>query len=267
MAAGPPEPEAGDVRVQVRGPVPDDVVERARRRVLSLVRDAPEPVSYVRLKLTRMANPAAVWPAIAQVNVDLNGRLVRAQAAAASPHEAVQLVVRRLRSRVHRAPLGGSALDQGDTPAPDARRHSPAHLNHALELQLPSRGREVLRHKAYPLGRRTAAEAAAEMEALDYEFHLFTEKTTGQDSVVYLSGEGYRLALLRPRRQGLELAPAVAPITVSGRPAPTLTLTEAKARIEALGLPFLFFADASTGRGYVLYHRYGGSYGLVTPAD
>ena len=31
--------------------------------------------------------------------------------------------------------------------------------------------------------------------------------------------------------------------------------------------PFLLFRNADTGRGNVLYRRYDGHYGLVTPAD
>ena len=33
-----------------------------------------------------------------------------------------------------------------------------------------------------------------------------------------------------------------------------------------LGFPFLFFIDAAPGRASVLYHRYDGHYGLITPA-
>jgi hypothetical protein len=33
-----------------------------------------------------------------------------------------------------------------------------------------------------------------------------------------------------------------------------------------LDLPFLFFIDAAPGRVSVLYHRYDGHYGLITPA-
>ncbi|MBO1414556.1 sigma 54 modulation/S30EA ribosomal C-terminal domain-containing protein, partial [Streptomyces sp. FH025] len=30
--------------------------------------------------------------------------------------------------------------------------------------------------------------------------------------------------------------------------------------------PFVFYTDTSTGRGNVLYRRYDGHYGLITPA-
>jgi hypothetical protein len=44
-----------------------------------------------------------------------------------------------------------------------------------------------------------------------------------------------------------------------------LTVSEAVARLERLGLPFVFFANPVTERGRVLYHRYDGRYGLGTP--
>jgi hypothetical protein len=32
-----------------------------------------------------------------------------------------------------------------------------------------------------------------------------------------------------------------------------------------MGQPFTFFVDAGTGRGRLIYHRYDGHYGLITP--
>jgi hypothetical protein len=43
-------------------------------------------------------------------------------------------------------------------------------------------------------------------------------------------------------------------------------VTEAAARLEAAGQPFLFFVNAGTGRGNLIYHRYDGDYGLIGPA-
>jgi hypothetical protein len=55
-------------------------------------------------------------------------------------------------------------------------------------------------------------------------------------------------------------------MTLSPHPAPTMTVAEARQRLEAMDLSFVFFADAETGRGCVLYRRYDGDYGLITPA-
>jgi hypothetical protein len=115
------------------------------------------------------------------------------------------------------------------------------------------------------------------MEAMDYDFHLFTDSTTGQDSVVYRSeSNGYRLAQAdgadgvddADRADGADdVVPASVPITLSGQPAPRLSLAEAEQRLDVGGRPFVFFVDPETGRGNVLYHRYDGHYGLITPAE
>ncbi|WP_340687998.1 hypothetical protein [Amycolatopsis coloradensis] len=73
-------------------------------------------------------------------------------------------------------------------------------------------------------------EAFFEMHLPDYDFHLFTESGTGQDSVRYHAGP---------------TLPRLAQPTPPG--------------------PHLFFVDADRGRGSVLYHRYDGHYGLITP--
>ena len=57
------------------------------------------------------------------------------------------------------------------------------------------------------------------------------------------------------------------PLTISPQSAPRLTVDEAIERIGLLGLPFLFFVDAARDRGSVLYHRYDGQYGVITPAS
>lgn len=84
--------------------------------------------------------------------------------------------------------------------------------------------------------------------------------------MLYRAGAtGYRLAQLTPPGPH-ELAPFQLPLTISTQPAPMLATGEAVARLNLLGLPFLFFLDADRGRGAVLYHRYDGHYGLITPS-
>jgi hypothetical protein len=121
-----------------------------------------------------------------------------------------------------------------------------------------------VRHKSYALARQTPDEAAAEAELLDYDFHLFTDKSTGEDAVIWRTAGGYRLALAHPRTR--RLGPAGPSITVSKMPAPRLPEAEAATRLEATGQPFLFFVHAGTGRGNLIYHRYDGHYGLISPA-
>jgi Sigma 54 modulation/S30EA ribosomal protein C terminus len=125
----------------------------------------------------------------------------------------------------------------------------------------PPEERTVIRNKVYTLARQAPGEAITELELLDYDFYLFTDRTTGQDSVLYRAATGYRLAQAGARRSG-----PVKAVTVSGLPVPRLTRAEATVRLEALGQPFLFFVSRETRRGNLIYHRYDGHYGVITPA-
>ena len=121
-----------------------------------------------------------------------------------------------------------------------------------------------MRYKSYTLAHLTPDEAAADAELLDYDFHLFTEKSTGQDAVIYRTADGWRLAVAHPRTR--RLGPIASAITISEMGAPRLLVSEAAARLEAADQPFLFFINAETGCGNLIYHRYDGHHGLIKPA-
>jgi ribosome-associated translation inhibitor RaiA len=253
------------VQTEARGAVPEGALELAVKKVRSLLRQAPEPVLFAQVKLTMAADPAVERPAIAQASLDLNGRVIRAQAAAATMREAVERMSDRLRIRLDRAARNWAAIRGGTPgPLPHEWRHQSMPSSRMPYFPRPPAERTVIRHKAHTLARQTPDEAATELELLDYDFLLFAECATGQDSVIYRSATGYRMAQARPRPG--RLAPAGAPITVSEHPAPRLTPAGATARLEALGQPFLFFVNSETGRGNLIYHRYNGHYGLITPA-
>src|SRR5690606_41869704 len=66
-----------------------DLVEHARQAVADLTRLAHEPVLFARVKLTAPPSPDPKRPCIAQANLDVNGRLIRAQAAEPSMYQAL----------------------------------------------------------------------------------------------------------------------------------------------------------------------------------
>lgn len=252
------------VQTETRGPVPEDTVSLAVHRVGSLLRVASEPVLFARVKLIMSADPAVERPAIAQVSIDLNGRPVRAQAAGRTMREAVEHACDRLRIRLERAARNWEAVRGGrPVPGPGEWRHQSLPAPRPPYFPRPPGERAMVRHKSYALARQTPDEAAADAELMDYDFHLFTEKSTGEDSVIYRTADGYRLALARPRTR--RLGPVDPSITISTTPAPRLPVTEAGTRLEAAGQPFLFFVNAATGRGNLIYHRYDGHYGLIGP--
>ena len=240
--------EAEQIRVHtvLRGDVSVADSEYARTKVAALTAKFHVPILFARVKLTQSTNPSVRRPALAQVNVEVNGRPVRAQVAAEGMREAIDLLMARLQSRLHHA-VDVRAVRRGG-----GRRDRVVESGHGHRPERLPEECEVVRHKSYSAASTTCDEALAEMELMDYDFHLFTDSDTGQDSVVYRTDPGgYRLE----RLDGSADTP----------PVPVLSLAEAKERLDASGA-FVFFADQTTGRGNVLYRRFDGHYGLITPA-
>ena len=95
----------------------------------------------------------------------------------------------------------------------------------------------MIRRPGYAPYALTPEEAVAELDLLDYDFHLFTERSTGQDSVLYRVGDRYRLAQARPKPD--RLGPLPPTVTLSEHRAPVLTLAEAIGRDLELAGPAL----------------------------
>jgi len=256
--------QIAQVRVETHGRVPDGSAELAEAKVSSLLQAAAEPVLSARVTLAVAADPAVTRPAVAQATIDLNGRVVRAQAAGQTMRAAIEQMADRLQGQLGRAARNWAAL-RGTIPVaePGEWRHQAIPAHRPPYFPRPAGQRAVIGHASYAGRPETPDEAAAELDLLDYDFHLFTERSTGQDSVIYRTPDGYRLAMAHPKPDRLGLLPAS--MTVSKLPAPRLTVREAAGRLDATGQPFTFFIDADTGRGSVLYHRYDGHYGLLVP--
>ena len=253
------------VQIETQGAVPEGMPELAIAKVDSLLRLATEPVLYARVTLTMAADPAVTLPAVARVNVDLDGRLVRAQAAGETMRESVEHMASRLRARLERSARNWEAR-RGSRPsaAPGEWRHQSIPAHHPSYFVRPAEERQVIRRRSHAAGRKTPAEAFADLNLLDYDFYLFTDELTGQDSVIYRVAHGCQLAQVWPSRPRRPLPPGTTQIR---QPVPRLTVSGAIERLEALGQEFLFFVDTDTRRGSLIYHRYDGHYGLIVPAD
>lgn len=256
-------PTTIDVEVTVRGDL-HDAADYARRKIGDLGRFTHRPVLRAHVKLIRHRDPAVRLPVLAQANLDVGGRLVRAQVCGETAHEAIDRLQAGLRRRLER-------LDDQRDPHRQVRkihfdRHGASPADRVHVVNRPPDERRILRRKSYAMAPCTVDEAVAEMELLGYDFHLFLEKGCNAAGVVYRGGAtGYRIAMVAPDLVD-QLAPFSTQVTFSERSTPCLTLEEATERLGALGLPFLFFVDAEQGRVGVLYHRYDGHYGLITPA-
>ncbi|GAA4552727.1 sigma 54 modulation/S30EA ribosomal C-terminal domain-containing protein [Pseudonocardia xishanensis] len=259
-----------DVVVQLVGDHPPGTHEKATETVRAALRHARGPVLHATVRIGRHPDPAARPPVLAEATVDVDGHPVRARAHAATEAEALDLLqyrlrVRLVRDRHHRAAHWEDR--RGEQPSGETHewRHGQDAGPRPPFFPRPPEERRIIRHKTFSVGPVDLDEAAFDLEVLDHDFHLFTEAGTGQEGVLYPSPEGLRLALVDPRPE--DLAPHAVGVTVSPQPAPVLTTDEACERLGILGVPFLFHLDADRGRGALVYRRYDGHYGLITPAD
>ena len=255
------------VHLHTRGRVSADDLDYASAKVAAVLRLARDPVLFVRGKLTVLPGAAVARPALVQVNVDVNGRVLRVQAARETLREAVDEVRDRLADRLERAAEDWEAI-RGSRPVaePHEWRHAGVPAERPRHFPVSADQRQIVRHKAFGLRRMTVDQAAFDMHLLGYQFHLFTEDGTGSDSVLYLVDDDPRLRLSQVEPQPDRITPGADWVSVSSAHPPALRVEEAVERLDLTGWPFVFFQDAATKRGCVLYHRYDGHYGLITPA-
>ncbi|MCV7127262.1 ribosome hibernation promotion factor [Mycolicibacterium vanbaalenii] len=252
-----------DVEVTTHGDFPG-IAEYARTKIGGLARIVHRPILRARVRLTRSHDPAVERPVVAQGNLDVQGRPVRAQVEADTAQEAIDKLESRLRRRLEHLAERWEAPRGPEAAPPWRNGEEPARAPRSVTSSTGEP--RIIRRKSFAMAPCTIDDAVAEMELLDYDFHLFTESGSETAGVVYRGGPtGYRVALVAPAVAD-EVAPYQDSVTISPQPAPCLREQDALERMALLGLPFLFFIDAAQGRASLLYRRYDGAYGLITPA-
>lgn len=252
-----------EVAVHATGAVTGTERAYAVRKITHLLGVAPSPVLFAKIDLVAEPDPARERPAVVKAELDVNGRLVRAHVAAATMLAAVDLVEARLRQRLDRL---------GSTSSSKRLRHRDDHSWHHGDLvehrpayhPRPVDEREIVRHKTFAVAPMSLDEAVLDLELLDHAFYLFEDVASGEDAVVARAdGGGYELLRYEPDGP----IDAVAPVTASARHAPRLEIEDAEELLDLSDDRFVFFRDLDSGRGRVLYRRYDGHYGLITPPD
>jgi ribosome-associated translation inhibitor RaiA len=246
-----------EVELLTRGVISQRDREQAIEKIQALCELGHEPVLAAVVKLKVRAKAALELPAIAEASLDLNGTPVRAHATGHSITEAVDLLHDRLSRRLRRR---RERLED--------RHHDPElALGHAGYSTVPTDEREVVRHKTLAMHPMSLEEAADEMDQLDHGFFLFLDADHDLDRVVYRNGDGN--LHVAPRVAGEDLPGDTRPPIQSGSVVLNhLPLAEAEALLDETDDPFVFFADSASDldRGNVLYRRFDGHYGLITPA-
>jgi ribosome-associated translation inhibitor RaiA len=254
-----------DVEVSTRGSVAPELVQMAVEKVGAIGDSVQHPLTDARVVLTAKQNPRIPESARAEGDVRMSGRTIRARVDAETMAQAVDALAERLQQQLRRH------LDRLETrsrvPAEvvpgEWRRGAWTPPRAPRSWRAPGE-REVVRRKTFALEPMTAAAAAADMMALDHDFFLFDDADIGADAVIYWRDDD-RLGVIAPQD-----APAASSdeqlIRESSRYSEPLDLADAISKMDVLNHRFLFFTDASSGRGAVLYLRYDGHYGLIQPA-
>ena len=258
-----PEAREASLLIITRGDVADDAESYAHRRIGAVIRHIDEPVLFARVKLTEAPDPARDRPAIAQVTVDINGEIVRAQVAGHVMNEAVDLLDARLRDKLgHRDEYRQALRRRPPASPPGEWRHGDVPTSRPDYFDRLPDEREVVRRKTYVDEGLTPDEAAFDMEELDFDFYLFRELASGQDAVLERAEKGSYL-LTRVRPEAVDAGPTAIALTVAETPVPELELKDAIERMNVDGERYVFFLNAASGRGNVIYHRFDGHYGLI----
>lgn len=252
------------VQVALRGRVSQRAVDYCVDKVSRLDAHIDAPVLFVRVKLTQLADPAAHRPAIAEAVVDVNGEPVRAHVAADKMMEAIDFLDERLRDRLahHRAHHGWTRPVEVTAQAGEWR-HGNLPTNRPSVFERPVDEREIVRRKSWEPDELTVDEAACDLESLDFDFSLFRELSTGQDSVIRRVGDGtYELLQVRPDPTAVEHA--ASSVTISPVGVVVSSVDDAVERLNLIDDPFIAFVDGADGPVCVLYRRTDGNYGLIS---
>ncbi len=245
----------------IRGSVPARARENFARALIHVAGAAPQPVLRITASLDRHEDPALARPFVAKASLDVNGRPVRAHVAAASVSEAIRLLEdllqRNLRALAER---DVAERREGHAPEPGEWQHGDIAPPRPSTFPRPTDERRLVRRKTYASAPMTPEAAAAEMLLLNHDFHVFVDEASGEDALVHSRPDGV-LALRRQDGSGSYVAPFV----IDAEPVPMIDVEGAIEQLNLTDDPFVFFVDTASGRGAVLYRRYDGHYGLVSP--
>lgn len=240
---------AGPITITIDGPVSQSDQDRLFDQVTAALAHSPRHVRGAELRMVdhQRSGPGPQYdrPARIEAGLHLDGHPIRAHVAADDMDDAIASLIDRIERQLRdlagrdrdreRRPLDPSTWNHGDPPT-----HQPPYFPR------PADEREIVRHKSFALDPLDPAEAATAMLDGDYVFFLYVDRETGSDHVIFRNPDGG--------------------MGIDEHPAP-LTATEAKERLDVGAEPFVFHQEPNRDRPAVLYRRYDGHYGRITPRD
>ncbi|MEL7157482.1 MAG: sigma 54 modulation/S30EA ribosomal C-terminal domain-containing protein [Actinomycetota bacterium] len=265
-----PEPDLGaeedDIAIEtiVGDRVDTSMSDYAREKLGALLQTVGGGARRPQFKLSFTRNPNRQTLARAEAKFDHDNTVLRAHAAAAGMTEAIDLVIDRLRNNLDHHQDRERHRATGLEPEVGAWRHGnlPTTLTPYFDRAVADR--EVVRHKSFAPDEATVDEALWDMALLDYDFYLFVELTTGLDCMLEQRSDGRRVVHVLTT-DGAPSVPLPDGVDQSDVVPTSLRPSEAIRLLDDSGRPFVFFRNAVTERGNVIYRRYDGHYGLITP--
>jgi len=254
-----------DVDIVAKGDVSREERAHAAERLASLDACVPVPVLGARVMLRHERNPRLELPSRAEAELNVKGRVVCGRVAAGTIPQAIDELARNLERQLEE--FGERRLQLLRTaPSRSAGewRHGTWSAPRPPYFPRPAEERELIRRKTFALEPLEPLQAVAEMLDLDHAFYLFEDAQTGTDAVVYRRDDG-RIGLIEPAGTHVS-QPADGPVRETSRFRVPIALEVAISEMNALSHRFMFFTDADTGRGNIIYMRYDGHYGLIEPA-
>ena len=252
-----------NVDVTTRGEVPSEAIPYAREKLERLQGHARAEVDHANVVLRQEANPRIELPSRAEGELNLSGPVVRAQVAEATMPAAIDALARHLDQQLRRFVERRLTAQRRPISTPDGEwRHGdwspprPAHLRRAPEE------REVVRRKTFAMSPMSPAEAAADLEDLDHSFYLFQDAESEADAVLYHRDDD-RIGVIGPAGTDWAHAEADGIVGEQSRTTDSTSLDDAIAEMNELSHRFMYFVNAETDRGNVIYVRYDGNYGLI----
>lgn len=253
-----------NVDVTTRGPVDPKMVALAQDKVSDLESSVGRSLGQARVVL-RQEKDGIPDGARAEGEVSLGGKIIRGHVEAESMSRAIHDLAERLQQQIRRHIDRLTSIRRKAAETPEGKwAHDTWVPNLPSQSLLDPGERDVIRRKVFALVPLKATEAADVMSELDHGFYLFHDSETDADSVVYLRDDG-KLAVIAPQDAPAPADPAPGDdiLREASRYSEALSLEDAVREMDELNHRFMFFKDAATGQGAVLYLRYDGHYGLI----
>ncbi len=233
-----------------------------------------DPVTHLRVRMEHDSNRNRDRQTTVRTIIDFKGGAVRAHITSESTRSAIDLLEARLRSQLrHRSQRRKAQQHRSASSGAGEWRHGDLTTERPPYFPRPADERELVRHKSVAPAESSVEEALFDLQMMDYDFYLFIHLGTGRDALVRRESTA---------RNGDETTHVVqfvggaADVTVDewldgvvvvDDPAPVLDVGTATQLLDVGDEPWVFFQDAKSGRGHVLYRRFDGHYGMIVPIN